>query len=46
MNDWTTDSHVTCQKNDKAELVFRQFLWLLDKTIEQMFTDGLTMVSQ
>ena len=46
MNDWLTDRHVTCQKNDKAELVFRPFLRWLDKTIEQMFTDGLTMVSQ
>jgi len=44
MNDWLTDRHMTNQKADKTELVFRPFLRWLDKTMEQLFTTGLTMV--
>lgn len=44
MNGWLTDRLEASQKADKVELVFRPFLRWLDKTLEQIFTDGLTMV--
>ena len=45
MSDWLTDRLEASQKADKVELTFRPFLKWLDKAAEQMFTDGLTMVS-
>ncbi|XP_067946285.1 uncharacterized protein [Watersipora subatra] len=43
MDDWLTDKQEANQKHDTVELVFRPFLRWLDKTAEQIFTDGLSM---